>query len=121
MPNGTFYNTADNNGNKDPNLAGNGNISIAPYYTLSDDGLTALVTNQDATVAAMLKNPAYHEYWINRNEKLFPKNWKCPVKGDDKGTYDIPAAQVDSEGMTIGMMDGENICANIKLSQLQDN
>ena len=90
-----------------------GNVSIAPYYGLSEEGKDALITNFNA--AAMLANPCYDPDWIE-DVRLFPKNWKCPVEGDED-LYKVPANQVDETGMTIGMMDGEEICANIKMKQ----
>jgi hypothetical protein len=119
MPNCAFYNTKNdtNNGNKDPKV--DGNVSIAPYYTLTDAGKQALITDlaTPANVKEMLENPIYKEEWISA-ERLFPKNWKCPVEGN-KNLYVVSPDQVDNdEGMTIGMMDGgDDICANIKLKK----
>ncbi len=96
---------------KEPKV--DGNVSIPPYYGLSEKGKDALITNFNP--AAMLANPCYDPDWVE-DVRLFPKNWKCPVEGDED-LYKVPVSQVDSDGMTIGMMDGEEVCANIKLKK----
>lgn len=104
MPNCAFYNTENdkNNGNKDPKV--DGNVSIAPYYTLTEAGKQALVTNLN--VEAMLENPIYKAEWIS-TERLFPRSWICPAN-PDKNLYSVPADNITSEPMNIDIVDNKS-------------
>lgn len=121
LPYGAFYNAHNegNNGKQDPKV--DGNVSIVPYFALNSehsahkDKLLPLLSGNTDAINAMLVNPAYYEDWV-APERLFPKNWKCPVEGDED-LYKVPADQVEETGMTIGMMAGEDVCANIKLKK----
>lgn len=101
MPLNTFYNTKSdsNNGNNDPKV--DGNVSIAPYYTLSDVGKQALVTDLD--VEAMLANPTYKEEWIVQ-ERLFPRSWICPAN-PNKELYSVDSDNITEDEMTIDIID----------------
>lgn len=104
MPKCVFYNTANENtsGNKDPKV--DGNVSIAPYYTLTPAGKAALITSLN--VEEMLADPIYKEEWIS-TERLFPRSWICPAN-PDKALYSVPADNITEEEMTIDIVDNGN-------------
>ena len=101
MPMLAFANSKNdsNNGNKDPKV--DGNVSIAPYYTLTAAGKDALITNLN--VEAMLENPTYKEEWIS-TERSFPRSWICPAN-PNKELYSVPTDEITEEVMTIDIID----------------
>ena len=104
MPMLAFANSKNdsNNGNHDPKV--DGNVSIAPYYTLTAAGKDALITNLN--VEAMLDNPTYKEEWVSQ-ERSFPRKWICPAN-PDKEIYSVSSDEITEEEMTIDIVDNNN-------------